>query len=129
MAAVSSGSVSYTHLDVYKRQYPHSADAVWEFKAEYFEGLTRTLFIAAPLIHDDPELTVAGYRLRDYYKSHILRSCIPGDPQSVGSYEELQEMTGDPLRSFQQTVETCALVICLWVCKEQMGIRDRVYAV
>ena len=100
--------------------YPHSADAVWEFKAEYFEGLTRTLFIAAPLIHDDPELTVAGYRLRDYYKSHILRSCIPGDPQSVGSYEELQEMTGDPLRSFQQTVETCALVICLWVCKEQI---------
>lgn len=100
--------------------YPHSADAVWEFKAEYFEGLTRTLFIAAPLIHDDPELTVAGYRLRDYYKSHILRSCIPGDPQSVGSYEELQKMTGDPLRSFQQTVETCALVICLWVCKEQI---------
>ena len=48
-----------------KVTYPHSKDAVWEFKAEYFEGLTRTLFIAAPLIHEDPKLTVAGYSLRD----------------------------------------------------------------
>ncbi|MDO4292593.1 MAG: DUF2264 domain-containing protein [Eubacteriales bacterium] len=100
--------------------YPHSADAVWEFKAEYFEGLTRTLFIAAPLIHDNPELTVCGYNLREYYKSHILRSCIPEDPQSVGTYRQLQELTGDPLRTFQQTVETCALVICLWISKEQI---------
>ena len=69
-----------------KVTYPHSKDAVWEFKAEYFEGLTRTLFIAAPLIHEDPKLTVAGYSLRDYYKSHILRSCMPEDEQSVGTY-------------------------------------------
>ena len=92
-----------------KVTYPHSKDAVWEFKAEYFEGLTRTLFIAAPLIHEDPKLTVAGYSLRDYYKSHILRSCMPEDEQSVGTYEQLQRLTGDPLRAFQQTVETCAL--------------------
>lgn len=100
--------------------YPHSKDAVWEFKAEYFEGLTRTLFIAAPLIHEDPKLTVAGYSLRDYYKSHILRSCMPEDEQSVGTYEQLQRLTGDPLRAFQQTVETCALVICLWICREEI---------
>ncbi len=100
--------------------YPHSADAVWEFKAEYFEGLTRTFFIAAPLIHENPQLTINGYRLADYYKSHILRSCTKEDPQSVGRYEQLQEMTGDPLRSFQQTVETCALVICLWICREEI---------
>lgn len=100
--------------------YPHSADAVWEFKAEYFEGLTRTLFIAAPLIHENPELSIHGIRLADYYKSHILRSCMADDPQSVGSYEQLQAMTGDPLRAFQQTVETCALVICLWICRDEI---------
>lgn len=100
--------------------YPHSADAVWEFKAEYFEGLTRTLFIAAPLIHENPELSIHGIRLADYYKSHILRSCMEDDPQSVGSYKQLQAMTGDPLRAFQQTVETCALVICLWICREEI---------
>ena len=38
-----------------KVTYPHSADAVWEFKAEYFEGLARSFFIAAPLIHDNPD--------------------------------------------------------------------------
>lgn len=32
-----------------KVTYPHSADAVREQKAEYFEGLARSFFIAAPL--------------------------------------------------------------------------------
>ena len=103
-----------------KVTYPHSADAVWEQKAEYFEGLARSFFIAAPLIHIDPELEVCGYRIRDYYKSHVLRACTKGDPVSVGSYEELQEMSGDGERTFQQTVETCALVICLWICREEI---------
>ena len=103
-----------------KVTYPHSADAVWEFKAEYFEGLTRTFFIAAPLIHINPDIEAGGYRLREYYKSHVLRSCTPGDPVSVGRYEELQELAGDSVRPFQQTVETCALVICLWICKEEI---------
>ena len=103
-----------------KVTYPHSADAVWEFKAEYFEGLARSFFIAAPLIHDNPDLNLCGYSIRDYYKSHVLRACTKGDPVSVGCYEELQEMAGDYNRAFQQTVETCALVICLWVCKEEI---------
>ena len=103
-----------------KVTYPHSADAVWEFKAEYFEGLARSFFIAAPLIHDNPDLNLCGYSIRDYYKSHVLRACTKGDPVSVGRYEELQEMAGDYNRAFQQTVETCALVICLWVCKEEI---------
>ncbi|MGN0426170.1 MAG: DUF2264 domain-containing protein [Agathobacter sp.] len=105
-----------------KVTYPHSADAVWEFKAEYFEGLTRSFFIAAPLIHENPKLTINGYNIRDYYKSHVLRSCTTGDEQSVGRYEELVALSKDPdpFRAFQQTVETCALVICLWVCKEEI---------
>lgn len=93
-----------------------------EEKAEIFEGLTRSMFIAAPLIHDNPELTVCGYCLRDYYKNQILRVCTKDDPFFVGTYETLQEMTGhaDKFRAFQQTVETCALVICLWVCREEI---------
>ncbi len=55
--------------------YPHSADAVWEFKAEYFEGLARSLFLAAPLIHIKPELVINDIHIRDYYKNQILRSC------------------------------------------------------
>lgn len=107
-----------------KITYPHlnenGESPLAERKAEIFEGLTRTFFIAAPLLHIKPELEICGYKLRDYYKNQILRSCTPKDPHSVGTYEELQEMTGrsDPFRLFQQTVETCALVIGLWACRE-----------
>lgn len=105
-----------------KVTYPHSLDAVWELKAEYFEGLARSFFIAAPLIHDNPELVVEGYKIKDYYKSHVLRACTRDDELSVGHYDELQKMSGDenPFRAYQQTVETCALVICLWISKEEI---------
>ena len=104
--------------------YPHqSLTGAWrtiEEKAEIFEGLTRSLFIAAPLIKEDPDLTVCGYRMADYYKSHILRACTPGDSQSVGTYDEILELAGstDRTRTFQQTVETCALVIGLDICRD-----------
>lgn len=104
--------------------YPHKnaseASQCAERKAEMFEGLTRSFFIAAPLLSVKPELTVCGYKLKDYYKNQILRSCTPGDAHCAGSYEELQGITGhaDPFRAFQQTVETCALVIGLWASRE-----------
>ncbi len=106
--------------------YPHLKASeeiqIAERKAEMFEGLTRTMFIAAPLIHNDPEITLCGYKLRDYYKNQILRSVTRTDPIYVGTYEELQEITGhqDVFRPFQQTVETCALVICLWISKGEI---------
>lgn len=103
-----------------KVTYPHSADAVWERRAEYFEGLARSFFIAAPLIHDDPDLEICGYQIRDYYKKQVLRICSKDDPFSAGRYEEMQERSQDYQRSFQQTVETCALVICLWLCREEI---------
>lgn len=108
--------VSYPHQDV----SPEVRRA--EERAEIFEGLTRSLFIAAPLIHENPGLQLAGYSVRDYYKSQILRSCTRGDQVYVNDYEDLQEMIhhADPFRAFQQTVETCALVICLWISREEI---------
>ncbi len=106
--------------------YPHK-DAppdrlVAERRAEVFEGLTRTLFIAAPLMKSRPDYQVNGWRLADYYKAQILRTCSRGDVVSAGSYEDLQDVTGhgDPFRTFQQTVETCALVICLDISRAQI---------
>lgn len=108
--------ITYPHLD-----HPE-ADQEAQRKAEKFEGLTRTFFIAAPLIHENPNLTVCGYRICDYYKNQVLRSCTKGDSVYVGTYDELWELTGggDKFRCFQQTVETCALVIGLWLCKEEL---------
>lgn len=107
-----------------KITYPHlnasAASQCAERKAEMFEGLTRSFFIAAPLLSVNPELTICGYKMKDYYKNQILRSCTPGDAYCVGTYEELQEIMGhtDPFRAFQQTVETCALVIGLWASRD-----------
>lgn len=109
-------SITYPHLN-------HSEqDQEAQRKAEKFEGLTRTFFIAAPIIHNEPEVTICGYKLREYYKNQVLRTCSKGDSNYVGTYDELWKLTGggDPFRVFQQTVETCALVICLWLCKEEL---------
>lgn len=109
-----------------KITYPHvnAPDAVLaiEKQAEVFEGLTRTFFVAAPLIENESDFCVNGYRLADYYKSHVLRCCTKGDSLYVGDYSFLQKATGNtnPFRAFQQTVETCALVICLEVSRRQI---------
>ncbi len=106
--------------------YPHLKDSeeaqTVQRTAEVFEGLTRSFFIAAPMISNVPDLTVCGYPIAEYYKNQVLRVCTRGDALYVGTYEDQQEITGhtDPYRTFQQTVETCALVICLWVSKKQI---------
>ncbi len=91
-------------------------------RAEVFEGLTRTFFIAAPVLQNIPDLEICGYPIAEYYKNQVLRVCTKTDPLYVGTYEDQQEITGheDPFRAFQQTVETCALVICLWVSRAQI---------
>ncbi|MBE5962295.1 MAG: DUF2264 domain-containing protein [Lachnospiraceae bacterium] len=108
--------VSYPHLD-----HPKELQET-ERRAEIFEGLARSFFIAAPLIHDNPELNICGYSIRDYYKSQVLRCCTKTDVVYVGDYKELQNRTNpqDPFCTFQQTVETCALVICLWECRAEI---------
>ncbi|GFZ30065.1 hypothetical protein CSC2_05910 [Clostridium zeae] len=109
-----------------KITYPHKASPSYiyelEKRAELFEGLARSFFIAAPLIHDNPELMICNYNLRDYYKEQILRACTKEDANYVGDYFELMNIvhSEDPFRVFQQTVETCALVVCLWTCKSEI---------
>ncbi len=106
--------------------YPHKKSTgrlrEAEERAEYFEGLARSFFIAAPLIHENPETKICDYNIRDYYKEQVLRACTQGDSNCVGTYRQLQELLGnqDPFRAFQQTVETCALVVCLWMSKEEI---------
>ncbi|MCR5409476.1 MAG: DUF2264 domain-containing protein [Lachnospiraceae bacterium] len=106
--------------------YPHSGSDPQSFRqqqlAEIFEGLTRTFFIAAPLIHEEPDLKINGIVLKDYYRHHILRVIDPEDDMFVGSYEYLSKLTGskDPTKVFQQTVETCALVIGLWLSEREI---------
>ena len=108
--------VTYPHLDA-----PESQQQI-ERKAEIFEGLTRSFFIASVMIKNEPDIEICGIRLRDYYKKHILRACTREDEIYVGNYEDMQKLAGgtDSFRCFQQTVESCALVIGLHACREQV---------
>ncbi|MCR5294035.1 MAG: DUF2264 domain-containing protein [Lachnospiraceae bacterium] len=112
-----------------KITYPHPDSPAnlheAECRAERFEGLARTFLIAAPLLIDDPDCTVCGFRLADYYRKQILRAFSPDDPLCVGTYGQLKEMAGgdDPFRAFQQTVETCPISIGLHICRESIWER------
>ena len=106
--------------------YPHKnatgKQRKLEEMAQMFEGLTRSFFLAAPLIHIEPDMEICGYSIREYYRNQVLFACTKDHPNFIGCYEDLQELTdfADPFRAFQQTVETCALVICLENCREEI---------
>ena len=95
--------------------YPNSRTPAWKVQAEYYEGLARSFFIAAPLIAIEPDMEICGKNLRKYYKDHILRSCTSGDEQYVLSYSDMDRDAAPSfgLHTYQQTVETCAIVIGL----------------
>ena len=94
--------------------YPRDYSSFLEVSKEIFEGLTRSFFIAAPLIVEFPDLTINNINIKEYYKKHVLRCIDERDSEYVGSYSDLCKMNPDnPYACYQQTVETCALVICL----------------
>ena len=102
--------------------YPNSRTPAWKVQAEYYEGLARSFFIAAPLISIEPDIVIDGKKLREYYKDHILRSCTKGDDQYVLSYSDMDK-DAEPsfgLHTYQQTVETCAVVIGLVTTKKEI---------
>ncbi len=107
----------------YPHRYSTGEILETEKKAEIFEGLTRSFFIGSVMIKNEPDIMINGINLAEYYKKQILKSCCNKDaPAYVGTYEELYANTKstDPCRAFQQTVETCALVIGLDMCKEHI---------
>lgn len=108
--------VTYPHLSA----SPERQDQ--QRRAEIFEGLTRSFFIASVIVHERPDLTINGICVRDYYKKHILRVVDETDELFVGSYQSLQKTTksSDPFGIYQQTVETCALVIGLDMCHQEI---------
>ncbi|WP_242830341.1 DUF2264 domain-containing protein [Butyrivibrio sp. AE3009] len=105
-----------------KITYPSKDAPMWRIKAEYFEGLARSFFIAAPLIHIEPQLTLNGINIRDYYKKQVLCAVTPGEKNYVLNYSDMRKLdaSNNPNACYQQTVETAALVICLWLSRDEI---------
>ncbi len=108
-----------------KITYPQPGDPEWRTKAEIFEGLARSFFIAAPLVHIDPELTLNGINVRDYYAKQVLYAVTPGEKNYVLNFTDMKsgDDSGNLFATYQQTVETAALVICLWLSKDEIWDR------
>nr|WP_297707695.1 DUF2264 domain-containing protein [uncultured Butyrivibrio sp.] len=102
--------------------YPSKDAPEWRIKAEIFEGLCRSFFISAPLIHIEPQLTLNGINVRDYYKKQVLYAVTKGEKNYVLNYSDMRALdeSNNPTACYQQTVETAALVICLWLCHEEI---------
>ena len=75
------------------KTYPQPKDPDWRYRSLEFEALERTFTLAGPLIHLDPEITIRGIKLRDYYCLHFYNALSPGHPNSLPLPEDLPDAT------------------------------------
>ena len=73
--------------------YPNPNDPDWRFRSLEFEALERTFTLAGPLIHVDPETTINGINLRDYYSKQLYNALTPGHANSLPLPEDLPDAT------------------------------------
>lgn len=111
-----SGAFSYVHtlddpMQFVKqpgKSYPRSASRV---PTEKLEGLCRTLFMAAPLLKEDPGLTLNGVKVGDYYRHQLALLVDPASP----SYIAPRAANGGPS---QNLVEFGGLSVALFAAPE-----------
>ena len=90
------------------KSYPHNEKRV---PTEKLEGLCRTLFVAAPLLKEEPDLVINKMNVGEYYRHQIKRLIDPKSP----SYIVPRSKNGGPS---QNLVEFGALAISLFVVPE-----------
>lgn len=92
------------------KSYPHDAGRV---PTEKLEGLCRTLFIAAPLLMDNPELELNNIKVADYYRYQIAKLV----DTSSASFIPHRSKNGGPS---QNLVEFGALGISLFIAPDAL---------
>lgn len=78
-------------------------------KTENLEGLCRTMFVAIPLLKENPDLVLNGIKVGDYYRQQLRNM---SDPSKSGY---IQHLKGEPS---QTLVEFGALALSLTVMPE-----------
>jgi hypothetical protein len=111
-----NGAFSYIHKLEDPMQFPKEPGKSYprnpgQVPTEKLEGLCRTLFIAAPLLREDPLLTVNGVKVADYYRYQIGLLIDSTSP----SYIRKRGKNGGPS---QILVEFGALAVSLFVAPE-----------
>ncbi len=75
------------------KSYPQPDDPPWRHRAHEWEALERTFTLAGPLIHVEPEISIRGIKLREYYRHHLYNALTPGHANSLPWPEELPDAT------------------------------------
>lgn len=88
---VGSIETPLTFPSVPGKTYPEPNAPDWRYKSADFEALERTFTLAGPLIHIDPETTIKGINLRDYYSLQIYHAFTPGHSNSLPMPEDLPD--------------------------------------
>ncbi len=60
----------------------------WQIPVEKLEGLCRTLFVAAPLLKENPDLTINGIKVAEYYRHNILNLIDEKHPAFIKDKEK-----------------------------------------
>jgi len=90
------------------KSYPHSEAQV---ATEKLEGLCRTLFAAAPLLRENPDLELNGIKVGAYYRHHFALLVDPSSP----SFIKHRPKSGGPN---QNLVEFGALAMAFFAAPE-----------
>lgn len=72
-----NGAFSYIHTLDDPMYFPKQLDKTYPrdekaAKVAKLEGLARTLFVAAPLLRENPDLTLNGIKVADYYRHQLV---------------------------------------------------------
>lgn len=59
------------------KSYPNREEQI---PTEKLEGLCRTLYIAAPLLKENPDLALNNIKVADYYRQQLINIITPGHP-------------------------------------------------
>ena len=110
------GAFSYIHTPDDPMYFPKQLDKTYpkdsaQVPVAKLEGLCRTLFVAAPLLRENPSLELNGIGVADYYRHQLTQLSNPASP----SYIKPRPEDGGPS---QTLVEFGALAISLTVAPE-----------
>jgi len=75
------------------KSYPQPDAPPWRWRSFEFEALERSMTLAGPLMHVDPEAAINGIKLRDYYCRQLYSAFTPGHRNSLPLPGELPDST------------------------------------
>ena len=108
------GAFSYIHTPDDPMHFPKQPGKSYPTdgkpnKTENLEGLCRTMFVAIPLLKENPDLVLNGIKVGDYYRQQLRNMSDPSKPGYI------QHLKGGPS---QTLVEFGALSLSLTVMPE-----------